>query len=61
MILIIMPFDKLFSSVNIKKSDKENLANAIQPEETIYMRGMEHFDTLVSSIKNPRFIYPLLL
>lgn len=44
--------DKLFSSVNIKKSDKEEtLANAIQPEETTYMRGMEHFDTLVSSIR----------
>jgi predicted DNA-binding transcriptional regulator YafY len=44
--------DKLLSAVDIKKSDKEEkLANAIQPEETTYMRGMEHFETLVSSIK----------
>jgi predicted DNA-binding transcriptional regulator YafY len=44
--------DKLFSAVDIKKTDKEkNLVNAIQPEETTYMRGMEHFDTLVSSIR----------
>jgi predicted DNA-binding transcriptional regulator YafY len=44
--------DKLFSSVNIKKSEKEkNLTVAIQPEETTYMRGMEYFETFVSSIK----------
>ncbi len=44
--------DKLFSSLNIKKSDKDkNFTNAIQPEETTYMRGMEHFETLVNSIK----------
>jgi predicted DNA-binding transcriptional regulator YafY len=44
--------DKLFSSVDIKKSSKEEtLANAIQPEETTYMRGMEHFETLVNSIR----------
>jgi len=44
--------DKLFSSVNIKKSSKEEiLSNAIQPEETTYMRGMEYFEILVSSIK----------
>ena len=44
--------DKLFSSVNIKKTSKDEiLINAIQPEETTYMRGMEYFETLVSSIK----------
>lgn len=44
--------DKLLSAVDIKKSDKqENLANAIQPEDATYMRGMEHFETIVSSIK----------
>ena len=44
--------DKLLSAVDIKKTDKEkSLANAIQPEETPYMRGMEHFETIVSSIK----------
>ena len=44
--------DKLFSSVNIKKTSKDEiLINAIQPEETTYMRGMEYFEILVSSIK----------
>ena len=44
--------DKLYSSLNIKKSDKDkSLTNAIQPEETIYMQGMEHFENLVKSIK----------
>lgn len=44
--------DKLLSAVDIKKTDKEaNLANAIQPEETTYMRGMEHFESIVSSIR----------
>ena len=44
--------DKLFSSLNIKKTDKDKTSvNAIQPEETTYMRGMEYFETLVSSIK----------
>lgn len=44
--------DKLLSAVDIKKTGKEEkLANAIQPEETTYMRGMENFETLVSSIK----------
>lgn len=44
--------DKLLSSVDIKKTDKvKTLANAIQPEETSYMRGMEHFEAIVSSIK----------
>jgi predicted DNA-binding transcriptional regulator YafY len=44
--------DKLFSSVNIKKTSKDELLmNAIQPEETNYMRGMEYFETLVSSIR----------
>ena len=44
--------DKLFSSLNIKKTDKDkSLANSIQPEETTYMQGMEHFETLVNSIK----------
>ena len=44
--------DKLLSSVDIKKTNQEKiLTNAIQPEETTYMRGMEHFDTLVSSIR----------
>lgn len=44
--------DKLFSSVNIKKTSTEELSmNAIQPEETTYMRGMEYFETLVSSIR----------
>lgn len=45
--------DKLFSSLNIKKTDKDKTSvNAIQPEETTYMRGMEHFETLVTSIRN---------
>jgi predicted DNA-binding transcriptional regulator YafY len=53
--------DKLLSAVDIKKttSDK-NLTNAIQPEESTYMRGMEYFDTLIDSIKNKKpisFIY----
>lgn len=44
--------DKLFSSINLKKNSKEKiLVNAIQPEETTHMRGMEHFEILVSSIK----------
>jgi predicted DNA-binding transcriptional regulator YafY len=44
--------DKLFSSLNINKTDKDkNSVNAIQPEETTYMRGMEHFETLVTSIR----------
>jgi predicted DNA-binding transcriptional regulator YafY len=44
--------DKLFSSVNIKKTSKDELLmNAIQPEETNYMCGMEYFETLVSSIR----------
>lgn len=44
--------DKLYSSLNIKKSDKDkSLTNAIQPEETTYMQGMEHFENLVKSIK----------
>lgn len=44
--------DKLFSSLDIKKSSKEeSLAHAIQPEETTYMRGMEHFEILINSIK----------
>ena len=44
--------DKLLSAVDIKKTDKEaHLANAIQPEETTYMRGMEHFESIVSSIR----------
>ncbi len=44
--------DKLLSSVDIKKTNQENkLTNAIQPEETTYMRGMEHFEIFVNSIK----------
>lgn len=44
--------DKLLSAVDIKKlANEEDLAKAIQPEETTYMRGMEYFETLVSSIK----------
>lgn len=44
--------DKLLSAVDIKKiANEANLAKAIQPEETTYMRGMEYFDTLVTSIK----------
>ena len=44
--------DKLFSSLNINKTDKDKTSvNAIQPEETTYMRGMEHFETLVTSIR----------
>jgi predicted DNA-binding transcriptional regulator YafY len=44
--------DKLFSSVDIKKNDKNgSLLNAIQTEETTYMRGMEHFEAFVNSIK----------
>ena len=44
--------DKLLSSVDIKKTNQEKkLTNAIQPEETTYMRGMEQFETFVNSIK----------
>jgi predicted DNA-binding transcriptional regulator YafY len=44
--------DKLFSALDIKKSSKEeSLEHAIQPEESMYMRGMEHFETLINSIK----------
>ena len=49
--------DKLLSAVDIKKSDKDiSLANAIQPEESTYMRGMEHFETIVTSIRKKRVI-----
>jgi predicted DNA-binding transcriptional regulator YafY len=45
--------DKLLSSVDIKKSANEvTLSNAIQPEGLFYMRGMEHFDLFINSIKN---------
>ncbi len=44
--------DKLFYSVNIKKtSNDEILINAIQPEETVYMRGMEYFEKMISCIR----------
>ena len=44
--------DKLFSAMNMKKlSGQQLLVNAIQPEEITYVRGMEHFDVLVSGIK----------
>lgn len=44
--------DKLLAAVNIKKNANEKtLAHAIQPEETTYMSGMEHFETIVTSIK----------
>jgi predicted DNA-binding transcriptional regulator YafY len=53
--------DKLYSSITIKKTSKEEtLINAIQPEETPYIRGMENFETLVISIKKKipvSFIY----
>ncbi len=44
--------DKLLSAVDIKKTSQvKTLTNAIQPEETTYMRGMEHFEVFVNSIK----------
>ncbi len=44
--------DKLLSAVDIKKTTQEKkLDNAIQPEETTYMRGMEHFEVFTNSIK----------
>lgn len=43
---------KLYASLNIEKSSKEtSLANAILPEETTYLRGMEHFELLIKAIK----------
>ncbi len=43
----------LYASLNIERTSKEsNLANAIMPEDTTYLRGMENFDILVESIKN---------
>jgi predicted DNA-binding transcriptional regulator YafY len=47
--------DKLYSAVNIKKTSNDNiLSNAIQPQETTFMRGMEHFEVIVNSIKNKK-------
>ena len=45
--------EKLLSSVNLKKTDKDiNLKNAILPEEVSEMRGMEHFEKILDAIKN---------
>ena len=42
----------LYASLNIERSQNEkNLANAILPEDTTYLRGMENFDILVDGIK----------
>jgi predicted DNA-binding transcriptional regulator YafY len=44
--------NKLYSALNIEKTSKDkNLINAILPQETTYLRGMEHFQVLVDGIK----------
>ena len=44
--------NKLYASLNIEKTSKDiNLSNAILPQETTFLRGMEHFQTFVDGIK----------
>ncbi len=42
----------LYASLNIEKTSKDNkLKNAILPQETGHLRGMEHFELFVNAIK----------
>ena len=44
--------NKLYSALNIERSAQDkNLVNAILPQETTYLRGMENFKIFVDAIK----------
>lgn len=46
--------DKLLSSVNLEKNRKENLL--ILPEDSTYIKGMEHFELLLQAIKEKKAV-----